>query len=113
MQPHKPDLIDRPWRKRLGATTVLVLAALPLLASCTSPAPEPANPDRAKAEVALFLIRAGYDRWAAACAHTLGKEGKTRDEAIARCTIEHSNSGLGHDEIVEQRLRNIPTRAPS
>lgn len=92
-------------RPRGAAGLLLAACALPFVISCSPRTPEPENPDRAKAAVALFLMRAGYDRWAAACAHALGKEGKSREEAVARCTIEHSNSGLGHDEIVENRLR--------
>lgn len=69
-----------------------------------SPVQKAKEPDGRKGEVALFLIRAGYDRWAAACAHSLALDGKSLDETIARCTIDHSRSGLSHDEIVKQRL---------
>lgn len=75
-----------------------------------SPIQTAKEPDGRKGEVALFLIRAGYDRWAAACAHSLALDGKSLDETIARCTIDHSNSGLGHEEIVKRRLSGEPIR---
>lgn len=79
-----------------------------LLSSCAAPKEQPIDPDRNKAAVALFLIRSGYDRWAAACGHEWGKRGATREFAIANCTIDHENSGLSHDKIVAKRMSSEP-----
>src|SRR3546814_4426391 len=89
----------------MGARTAifLILAAI-VLSSCATPDKQPEDPDWNKAAVALFLIRSGYDRWAAACGHEWGKRGATREVALANCTIDHQNSGLAHDEIVAKRL---------
>src|SRR3546814_2711168 len=88
----------------MGARTAifLILAAI-VLSSCATPDKQPEDPDWNKAAVALFLIRSGYDRWAAACGHEWGKRGATREVALANCTIDHQNSGLAHDEIVAKR----------
>jgi hypothetical protein len=82
---------------------ILTMAAV-MISSCAAPDKQAEDPDRNKAAVALFLIRSGYDRWAAACGHEWGKKGATREVAVANCTIDHQNSGLAHDEIVAKRL---------
>ena len=88
----------------VASTAIISTMAAVVIASCAAPDKQPDDPDRNKAAVALFLIRSGYDRWAAACGHEWGKRGATREVAVANCTIDHQNTGLAHDEIVAKRL---------
>src|SRR3546814_3723136 len=76
----------------MGARTAifLILAAI-VLSSCATPDKQPEDPDWNKAAVALFLIRSGYDRWAAACGHEWGKRGATREVALANRSEEHTS----------------------
>src|SRR3546814_12151533 len=92
----------------MGSRTAifLILAAI-VLSSCATPDKQPEDPDWNKAAVALFLIRSGYDRGAAACGHEWGKRVATRAVALANCTSNHKNSGLATDEIIAKRISAV------
>src|SRR3546814_3632173 len=69
---------------------------------------QPEDPDWNKAAVALFLIRSGYDLWAAACGHEWGKRGATREVALANCTIRSEERRVGKECVSTCRSRWSP-----
>lgn len=91
----------------IGAVAVIAAATLALamlLPSYLAASRAQAEINESRIGAGDFLLSVGYDRWVAACAYALSKDGLSVEETTIRCTIDHSNSGASHEAIVEKRL---------